>query len=293
MTTMEMRVSTDPLLQQLLSLDWPELALDAPSPQRGQVWRAAWMDDSDPVACMVIVMSAPVQRWVDVVPVTDDEIGDDQTVRIITNNGLALSAWTGLRRQIYKFTLEHRLGDLASETISKVELVMKGEIAGEWSTIASDFDDRALARADLSDRLEVLATADWLPSISGPTVQERADAAGIPASEIARALGIAPGDARRLRDGDRLPTESELEILKGLLGNDLATNFRPDEDLLADLDEPEFRHDLQELAQRRHHGDERRVRIYVATTVSAAAHRHRDAGSRDWKTAIRDVLAQD
>ena len=288
--------STDPLLRRLQREQWPELALDHPTLAVGQLWRAYWSGDrAKPVACTVIVVAAaPGARVVDVVPTTDDEIGDDRAVRVTTTNGMTVSAWTGLRQQIYKFTLEHRLDDLTADSATTLLAVLNGTMPGEWTPILDVLDDRTLERADLVDRLTSLAAADWVPSVSaGRTVGDLAAESGADNAAIAAALGISPGDARRLRQGGRPPTADEIEILTGVLGSAPAATAAFDGDLVADLDEPEFRPYLMRRASARFGDDEAAARVELAGELMAASFRTREPGRPDWKQAIRDALAQD
>lgn len=289
--------STDPLLHRLLQQQWPELALDHPTPAVGQLWRASWTAGSaSPVACTVVVVAdaGAGTRSVDVVPATDAEIGDDGSVKVTTNKGMSISAWAGLRREIYKFTLEHRLDDITTASVSRLFAVIEGATPGDWTPIVDMLDDRTLERADLADRLAALAHADWVPTASErKTVGALASKAGVDNASIANALGISPGEARRLRQGGRPPTEEEIRILTKLLGSAPAATAAFDPDLVADLDDPEFRPQLMRRAATRFDDDEAAARVDLAGALMATSFRNREPGAPSWKQAIRDALAQD
>jgi hypothetical protein len=288
--------ATDPLLHRLQQQQWPELALDHPAPAVGQLWRASWSADTRPFACTVAVVVdvAPGARLVEVVPTTDDEIGDDGAVKVTTTNGMSISAWTGMRQQIYKFTLEHRLDDITADSVSKLFSVMNGTIPGDWTPILDVLDDRTVERADLADRLAALADADWVPLVSaGRTVGDLATDAGVDNATIAATLDITPGDARRLRQGGRPPTADEIRILTGVLGSEPASTAAFDPDLVADLDEPEFRPQLMRRASTRFGDDEAAARVELAGELMATSFRHREPGGPNWKQVIRDALVED
>lgn len=288
--------SIDPLLQRLRQQQWPEVAHDNPTPSVGQLWRAFWSTGARSVACTVVVVAdaTPGTRLVDVVPTTDDEIGDDRAVKVTTANEMTISAWTGLRRPIYKFTLDHRLTDVAADSITKLFSVMNGPTRGDWTPIVDVLDDRTLERADLADRLTALADVDWVPTRTvGRTVGKLAIEIGVENATIAAALGISPGDARRLRQGGRPPTAEEIRILTVVLGSAPVATAAFDPELVAALDEPGFRQQLVRRASTRFGDDEVAARVELAGELMAMSFRHRDPGATNWKEAIRDALAED
>jgi hypothetical protein len=288
--------SNDPLFQRLQELQWPSLAHDHPRPSVGQLWRAFWSVGDRPVACTVVVVADAESgsRVVDVVPATDDAIGDDRSVKVTTSHGMTISAWTGLRRQIYKFTLEHRLDDITADSVANLYAVLSGTSSGAWTPIVAVLDDRTLEHADLADRVSALADADWVPSVSaGRTVGDLATEAGVDNAAIAAALGVTPGDARRIRQGGRVPTADEIRILTGLLGSAPTTAASFDPGLVADLDEPEFRPLLMRRASASFGGDEVAARVDLAGELMATSFRNREPGATNWRQAIRDALAED
>jgi len=287
----------DSLLRRLRKQASPAPALDHPSPAAGQLWRAYWRTSNQETACLVLVVKdAPIGvRNVDVVPVSEASVGDDSAVAIETDNGFKASAWTGIGRRIYKFTLDLRVGDLTAASADRLRAVLGGDDAGDWSPIFNVLDDRSLERADLQDRLEALASADWTRTHDDAraTVDELATAAGVNNSAIAEALHITPGDAQRLRRGLRLPRQDELSPLIDLLGAAPAVSMSFDEILLAELDEPELRPLLRQRAEEKHHGDEIAARRQIAERVMATSFRQQASGARNWKQAILDALAED
>ncbi len=284
-------MATDPLLRRLMGLTWPTPALDHPDPAPGQLWRAEWAG----VACLVVIVEPHHGRTVSVVAAIADRVGDDTAVVAVTRHGLAPSVWTGVSAAIKMFTLEHRITDLTGDSFAGVTDVLAGRRRGEWAAITSDLDDRILVRADLRERLRALADAEWQPAGAGdaPTVGELAAAAGLQASSVADALGVAPGDARRLLQGRREPSPDELSALSDLLGSMPATGAAFDDDLVADLDLPEFRPPLSVLATNEYGGDELAARRAFAGRMMALAVRHREPGRRNWVALIRETLRED
>lgn len=288
---MDETMSTDPLLQRLQGLSWPQALLDTPHPQRGDVWRAYWPATGDPVACTVVVTADAEGRGVEVAPVDSDPISDETGVTLTATNGMELTVWTGLRGRIYKCTLHQRLTTLDPDAQRHLAAVATGDTSAEWAPIVSDLDDRSLVRADLADRIQALADADWLPIVTtGHTLRELAAEANLDASFLAKHLSISPGDARRLLQGKRLPDARERELLTEVLGIRPDDNLVLDEDLVVELDEPEHRPGLHRRAVTEHGGDEVAARIDVAESLMATAFRHFEPGQTDWKTAIRDAL---
>src|SRR5438270_12048761 len=119
--TMSMPID-DSLLRRLRKQASPAPALDHPSPAAGQLWRAYWRTSNQETACLVLVVKdAPIGvRNVDVVPVSEASVGDDSAVAIETDHRFKASAWTGIGRRIYKFTLDLRVGDLTAASADRL-----------------------------------------------------------------------------------------------------------------------------------------------------------------------------
>lgn len=287
----------DNLLNRLRELPTTAPAADHPAPVAGQLWRAEWHSGSDEAACLVVVMvdCSYGEREVDVVPVSVHDAGDDKCTVVDTTNGFSATAWAGLRRHIYKFTLGHRIGDLSEASENHLRTVASGNARSDWPPIVDVLDDRVLERADLQDRLEFLSSADWAAATdsSGRSVDDLATAAGVSNTDIATALGIAPGDAQRLRKGGRAARPEEVAALTNLLGEAPRTEISFDAALLAQMDEPELRPRLDAHAADRYGSDPIATRRHVAERVMATQFRQQEPGAPNWKQAILDALAED
>lgn len=284
-------MATDPLLRRLSELTWPTLALDRPELAPGQLWRAEW----ERAACLVVISGARVGRTVPVMAATSDHIGDASAVVASAENGMTPSVWGGVSNSIKMFTLAHRITDLTSESLETLTVVVSGQQRGDWAPITSDLDDRVLVRADLTETLQNLSNAEWIPTISKntPTLAKLADAAELRASEVAERLGITPGNARRLLGGQREPSSDELQVLSELLGSIPDASARFDDDLVASIDMPEFRPRLRSIANEEHDGDEAAARRASAGRVMAMAARHRERGPRNWAALVRQAFHAD
>ena len=282
---------TDPLMRSLNAMDWPAPAMDCPVPQRGQLWRAAW----DDVAALVVIAGSADVRTIPVVIATADQVGDESTVAVTTENNMQVAVWTGLHAEIMMFTLDHRIGDLTASSLAAVTAAEAGTHLSEWAPITSDLDDRTLVRLALEERLQAFADADWVPDIAEDSVSlaQLADDAGVPASEIAAHLNVAPGAARRLLQGRAELTEDQRGALTELIGPVPESNLRIDDDLAAAIDSPENRPRLQLIAIRDHDGDEVAARIDGAQRVMGMAARQSSKGERNWAELTRLALDED
>ena len=280
-------MDADSLLDRLNRLTWPTPALDQPEPTRGQLWRAEW----DGAACLVLIFGARSGRTVPVLAATSDHIGDDQAVVAIAENGMEPAVWASITVPIMTFTLEHRITNLTSQSLEKLGSVAAGQQAGKWAPITSDLDDRALVHAELTERLQVLSEAEWLPTASsGPTLAELASDAGVTTSQVAEHLGITPGAARRLLLGQKAASSDQAGALAELLGPAPDTAVRFDDALVADLDQPEFRSRLRLIATQSYRGNEIAARREFAGQMMALAARPRERGSLTWAALIRERL---
>ena len=283
---------TDPLMRRLNAMDWPVPSMDRPSPQRGQLWRAAWEGS----AGLVVVAGSAASRKVPVMIATADDVGDEKTVVATTENGMKIAVWTGLHAEIMMFTLDHRLADLTAESLAAVTAASEGAHLSEWAPIISVLDDRVLIRVSLAAKLREFAGAEWVPAVDDErpsTLAQLAESSGVTASQVAARLGIAPGAARRLLLGRAEPTDDQRSVLSELIGPIQESSLRIDEGLVAVLDRPDFRPRLQLIADQDHDGDETAARRARSERVMAMAARHRRAGNRNWADLARRALDED
>ena len=280
-------MDTDSLLGRLSDLTWPTPTLDQPEPARGQLWRAEW----DGKACLVVVFGERLGRTAPALAATSDHVGDERAIVAEAANGMEPAVWGGVTALLMTFTLEHRITDLTDRSLERLAAVALGEEAGDWAPITSDLDDRVLVRAELTERLRNISEAEWLPAASGGRpLDELASEAGVTTSHVAEHLGITPGAARRLLLGQQEPTSDQAGALTELLGSAPSTAMQFDEELVADLDLPEFRSRLRQIAAESHQGDEMTARRELAGQMMALAARPRERGSLTWAALIRERL---
>lgn len=283
-------MSTDPLLDRLRRLTWPETAGDQPDPVPGQLWRAAWGG----IVALVVTLEETRDRTVNVAASTVDEPGDERTVVAQTLSGFMPLVWASVSARIKAFTLEHRIADLTADSFAAVREAVAGDGPAPWAPIEDVLDDRTVVRAELIDTVQGLAEAEWLHLVAAPvTLSDTAADAGFPPSEVARVLGITPGDARRLLRGVREPKPAEAERLTALFGSPPPTGATYDEQLVMDMDAPEFRPAIVQRARHRHGADEAEARRALASEMMAMAARQRGPGARNWKALLRETLRED
>ena len=279
---------TDPLIRRLKAMDWPAPAMDCPTPQRGQLWRAAWAG----AAGLVVIADTVKGREVPVMAATADHLGDEATIVADTSNGIRVSVWAGVQADIMMFTLDHRLGDLTDASLAALTAAADGTHLAEWASITSDLDDRILARIDLQEALHAFAAAEWVPAVdeNAPTLGQLAETHAVTASQVAARLGITPGAARRLLQARAEPTDSQRAALLELVGSIPQSNLRLPDGLVAALDSPHSRPKLQMIANRDHQGNETAARRASAQRAMAMAARHRRSPQRDWAELARQTL---
>ena len=284
-------MAIDPLLQRLNELSWPTVVLDQPEPVPGQLWRAEWGG----TACLVVVSGKGFGRILPVMAATSDHVGDEKTIVVETRNGMTLSVWTGVASAIKTFTLDHRIADLTSSSFDLVARVAEGAQHGGWAPITNNLDDRVLVRTDLAEKLGFLSEIEWIPTSSGetPTLAGLAKEAGLKPSQIAARLNITSGNARRLVQGKREPSDEEAHILTEILGSPPRAVVQFDEGLVGELDQPGFRPPLRVIARRTHGGDEAAARSAFAGQMMSLAARHREGKPRNWAVLISEQLRED
>lgn len=284
-------MATDPLLRRLNELSWPRVAFDQPKPAPGQLWRAEW----EGTACLVVISGERAGRTIPVLAASSDDVGDERVIVAETENGMTLCIWTGVTRTIKTFTLDSRISNLTSHSFDQLAGATADTQHGAWAPITSNLDDRVLIRTDLEEKLGLLSESEWIPVSRGeaPTLASVAKEAGVKPSQIARRLNTTSGDARRLIQGKREPSEEESSILTNILGSFPRAAVRFDDRLVAELDQPEFRPPLRLMAHRTHGGNEMAARRAVAGELMGLAARHRDREPRNWAVLISELLDAD
>ncbi len=262
------------------SLDALSTIFQAPAltPSPGEIWRSAWG------SCVQLVMVANVgDDEVDAVPVSPDvELADDETVRVEPRAPLAhsLGAWCGLRRRLPLRVLDVRVSAVGAEDL---RAVLDG--GGQGSPITSVLDERDQVRTVMAGRMAELAEATWLPSTSNIVdLAERVRERKLKPSQLAKKLGVTPGDVTDLIRGDRVASPEQAEILAPLLDGkaEQLLSVQLDPDLIWALDQPKFRRRLAERGLAEHEPDEGAWRLQVATSKLPIA--ARTTGVTDGRT---------
>jgi len=282
-------MATDPLLERLTAQSWPKPIGDHPAPRPGQLWRATW----DGVVALVVVLSSPTGRRIEVAAASPELTGDESAIEIETTNSMRVVVWLSISSDIMMFTLDHRIGDLSEDAIQ----MLRGpdHTRHKWGPILSVLDDRAVERARLQGELAVMHDAEWL-SVSGPQptdVRALVASRGLKASEIARALSTTAGSARRLLQGGRELAPGEADLLAPLLGALPSSAVDFDPQLVEALDLPRFRPAIDERAANRFSRNEVAARRDLATAVLGMAARHRSPGERNWQLLVDEALRAD
>ncbi|MGZ4755371.1 MAG: helix-turn-helix domain-containing protein [Acidimicrobiia bacterium] len=238
-------------------------------PAEGEIWRAAWGSSVQ----LVFVVEVRDDDF-DAVPVNPDiDLIDDHAVVIGPGPPLThpLAAWSGLRRALPIRALDVRV---AAGQASDLAAVRRGR--GQGAPITSLLDERAQVRDALASRLEDLASATWLPSISstidlGGLLRAR----NLSPSKLAPELGVAPGDVTAIARGDRTPSPEQAETLSRLLdvAPDQLLSAAVDTDLVWALDRPRVRRRLAERGVAEGEPDEAAWRLRVARTKLPTAAR--------------------
>jgi hypothetical protein len=147
-------------------------------------------------------------------------------------------------------------------------------------------DERAVHRARLQDALDVFVAARWAPEGDGSLGALLGTARP---QQIAQVLGVPNRMVIGLRRGERFLSPQQAELLAPLLhrsaGEVLAANPPLPEDLVADLDLPEYRARITALARRKG-TDEIDTWRAVGYGVAAVSHRQTEGNAVSWRDRI-------
>lgn len=211
------------------------LGASAPTPDRGQLWRAEWDGIS---LTVLIVRSRP--DVLEVVGVTDAAAADPSCVPVrgdLLGYGAAAVAHdvTSLPMRV----LDLFLGQVPTETLENVTAALAGG-AMSFDAIVDSSDERERALDAARAALNMLQNASWIPlDATGDAIDDVKMLWPAP-PVLATALGVLPGDARRIMQGQQPLTDDQRRRLSELAGRPIGST-RPDEDLLWALDHPSVR----------------------------------------------------
>ncbi|MED5811529.1 hypothetical protein VST63_04095 [Mycolicibacterium sp. 050232] len=267
----------------------------------GQVWRAAWGDDS------VLVFVTGFQNGdIEVIPVTlDSGTGDHQALVLdadATAFGVESTLWLDLQT-----TLPLRVFDEIVDQLPNAvtEVITSSAFAPEAAaalgmrtghTPSAPFDTSRMVRAEIEDDLQALRAAPSLPvaqegdqppltlaNILGKAVDLRALVEGL------RHLGLDQSDVMSLLRGKRPVTPDEVETIARLTEVDhelIAKAVRPlPLEFVDEVDHPRWRQTWRTRALR-DGTDETNARLAVSYEMYARAARQTGSSAPDWAARL-------
>lgn len=277
-----------------------------PDPSRGQLWLASWED----VTQLVMVLRVTASGMALVVPVTVDPPASDEASVVadaeLTVLGHEATIWAGLAADVPFVVFDGFFGSVAPGFVAAAERAAVGEGLDELpeglragSSVGSLFDPSAQVRAELTDVLDLLGHAAWVPS-SAPAgkplaelLKGRNDMAAL-LRELAETLGLKLPEIMNIIKGVRpvLPEHATVFArLTGLTEQEVLSAALPlPGGLVLELDRPRWRKEV--AARRSLDGSEGAARRSVAYGVLALAARQTGASAADqWSERIRQYLA--
>ena len=296
--------ATSPML--LEAIRAAESAVTTPDPARGQLWRAAWED----VTQLVVVLQVTGPGVAMVAPVTTDPPAADDISAILdadlTVLGQPATVWGGLAENVPFRVFDLLIGEVAAVVVDVVEQLAAGGHSDALPAgvragvpITSPFDPAAEARAELSDNLESLSSAVWIPQASGSARSLR---------ELLKGRPDMPALMESLVEGLGLPLPAVIDIVMGrspvtpdqadavaevtgLTAQQVLDAVSPlPAELVSELDRPRWRKALR--ARHRPGEPEAAARLTAAYGVLALAARQTGPTSaRSWPQRIRQYLA--
>ncbi|MBK6873555.1 MAG: hypothetical protein IPJ14_07855 [Kineosporiaceae bacterium] len=261
-----------------------------PEPDEGQLWRARWEDQVE-----IVLVTAATPGSVQVVPVTLD-VGyeDDETLVVPPGSGplgVPFLIWRGLPRNLPRRVLDRYLGSPREGLRTTAELAAAPATGGATTgtAITSAADPRSEYRARLEDSLDRLAAASWAPRGTGqlgPLLQ----AAGQTPATLIDLLGITPQQALALLRGQVPLAPPQADLVAQATGRSvaelLAANPSLPPELVARLDQPRRRRQVQQLAERRGVTETEAWRQAGYETLALAARQTGDRESRAWEERL-------
>ena len=249
-----------------------------PRPAVGQVWRARW----GAVAEMLVILDAPA-RSVRAAPVTlDPDLADDSSAIVPADSSdlaAPLVVWLGQATSLPVRVLDRFMGAVHVDLRHPTGL-------GRGRPILTAADDRAVDRARRQDALDVFVQARWAPEGSGNLAHLLGDAGP---RQLAAALGVLPREAIALYRGQRPLSPEQAGRLAPAVGRTveeiLAANPSLPDDLVDDLDLPEYRAQVVAVAERRG-VDEIEAWLTAAYSVAAVSHRQTEGQTPSWRDRL-------
>lgn len=279
-------------------------SVDGPPPEAalGQIWRAGW----DDLEALVVILRVDVDGVLASPVSIDPPDGDDRTLimdETATVLGVSVSAWAGLARTIPTRVLEvclDRLGNDVTEALIHLHREEAGNMRVPSHTslgqrVTSPFDPIAQVRAMLTDCLDELAAAEWIPAAQAQH-RKLTDllGKGIDFAALKDALGVSLPAVWEIVRGRAELTEIQaraLSQLTGVAGADLLAIVPPlPPELVREIDHPRWRREFNRLRRHRSLSDSA-LRLDVARGTLRMAARQTGAAAPSWRDRIRQYLA--
>jgi hypothetical protein len=269
-------------------------AMDAPvtaDPVAGEIWRASW---GDVVKLLLILHYHEGGARVAPVVLGVEDVGQDSLIVEARYSALnvPLAIWLGLACELSERVLERKVAQVAFDVRTpRWERHLVAEHRARWGrTLTSVLDRAAEERAVLEDALETFHHARWISPSSGG-LGEMIKGSPVPPRDLAALIGCNQARALAIIRSQQAVTPDEAERLAPALHVDaaqiLAANPMPPEALMASLDRPRWRAQVQRLAQQKGVPEVRAWRIAAFGTWSLAA---RQTGGVDQGPAWEERL---
>jgi hypothetical protein len=247
-----------------------------PTPLAGQLWSARWGNYAQFVLLLDVLPNA-----VRAVPVTFDVGTADHDAVVIHGVFPAAAVVRYADETAIPVRVLDRYTGLAVEHPRKLD-------GPPGEPIASVLDPRARHRARLQDALETFAHARWAPEGSGRIAELLK--ISVDASAIVQALQLTEREFVQLRKGNRPVTPEQAKLLAGVLDMPaeeiLAANPALPDELVADLDWPQHRALVLELAERQELDE---IQAWRTAGYAIYAAQHRTSGNQppSWQQLIQ------
>jgi hypothetical protein len=230
----------------------------------------------------MLILEAPA-RSVRAAPVTLNlDLADDTAVILPADSGdltVPLVVWLGDTTSLPLRVFDRFLGAVTTD-LREVPDADRGR------PVLTPADERALHRARLQDALDVFVTARWAPDGHGNLNELLGKTTG---KRISEALGLSDRAIIALLRGRLGLTPEQAGLLAPVVGetaeNLVAANPRLPDDLIADLDLPVYRAQVNALAQRRGI-DEVEAWLTAGYSVAGVAHRHTEVETPSWSERL-------
>jgi len=269
--------------------------------EHGQVWRAGWGD----MAVLLLVLELG-EGEVRASPVTIDPPAEDENSFVLTSDLTAFPApatvWTGLTRSVPQRVLDIVVAawsmDVTTCLMNPASLEPGARLpvgVRRGRSIASDFDDRSMIRADLEDDVDQLGQMPGLPVESpvSPSVTLAAVLGEVDLAALCVALDLSQAAVMKLLRGTTALTASQAVVVAratGIPEEQILSAVRSmPRDLVQAAEHPRWRQVWIARAQRLG-TDETQARLDGCQQALALAARQTGGSQTDWDARLRRAL---